>query len=77
MIKIIRNYVFQAFAGFYSHSKQKSLPAVCTGNWGCGAFGGDKRLKGTEKGQKFGFTSADILKLYERYCGFYTDGDFL
>ena len=23
-----------------------NLPAVCTGNWGCGAFGGDKRLKG-------------------------------
>lgn len=22
------------------------LPAVCTGNWGCGAFGGDKQLKG-------------------------------
>jgi len=25
---------------------QAKLPAVCTGNWGCGAFGGDKQLKG-------------------------------
>ena len=26
------------------------LPAVCTGNWGCGAFGGDKQLKGEYNG---------------------------
>ena len=25
---------------------EMNLSAVCTGNWGCGAFGGDKRLKG-------------------------------
>ena len=38
--------MFQAYVGFYSHVKKSNLPAVCTGNWGCGAFGGDKRLKG-------------------------------
>lgn len=42
---LVKRELNKAFAGFYSHSKQKSLPAVCTGNWGCGAFGGDKRLK--------------------------------
>ncbi|BFZ02721.1 hypothetical protein BsWGS_05759 [Bradybaena similaris] len=26
-------------------SQCQNLPAVCTGNWGCGAFGGDKQLK--------------------------------
>ena len=41
--------IFQAYVGFYCHGKKSSLPAVCTGNWGCGAFGGDKRLKGTFK----------------------------
>ncbi|XP_048764077.2 poly(ADP-ribose) glycohydrolase-like isoform X2 [Ostrea edulis] len=39
----------KAYSGFYSrsHSPGSSipLPAVCTGNWGCGAFGGDKQLK--------------------------------
>lgn len=39
----------KAYSGFFvpHHSlvTQSPLPAVCTGNWGCGAFGGDKRLK--------------------------------
>ncbi|XP_052686077.1 poly(ADP-ribose) glycohydrolase-like isoform X2 [Crassostrea angulata] len=39
----------KAYSGFfvphYNFVTQPPLPAVCTGNWGCGAFGGDKRLK--------------------------------
>lgn len=34
----------QAFAGFSNHLNTPA-PAVATGNWGCGAFGGEKRLK--------------------------------
>lgn len=37
----------KAYCGFYrSNTKSKHLSAVATGNWGCGAFGGDTRLKG-------------------------------
>lgn len=37
----------QAHCGFFRHgSNSQHLPAVATGNWGCGAFGGDTRLKG-------------------------------
>ncbi|MEE6488643.1 hypothetical protein FKM82_015301 [Ascaphus truei] len=36
----------KAFCGFYRHGvPPKNLSAVATGNWGCGAFGGDPRLK--------------------------------
>ncbi|XP_062573298.1 poly(ADP-ribose) glycohydrolase-like isoform X2 [Saccostrea cucullata] len=39
----------KAYSGFYVPTHHPGacvpLPAVCTGNWGCGAFGGDKRLK--------------------------------
>uniref|UniRef100_UPI0037E88877 poly(ADP-ribose) glycohydrolase n=1 Tax=Semicossyphus pulcher TaxID=241346 RepID=UPI0037E88877 len=36
----------KAYCGFYRHnSNRKHLSAVATGNWGCGAFGGDTRLK--------------------------------
>ncbi|MED6247665.1 hypothetical protein ATANTOWER_012069, partial [Ataeniobius toweri] len=36
----------KAYCGFYqSNSNVKHLSAVATGNWGCGAFGGDTRLK--------------------------------
>ncbi|XP_052262139.1 poly(ADP-ribose) glycohydrolase-like [Dreissena polymorpha] len=36
----------KAYCGFASVDPNiKKLPAVCTGNWGCGAFGGDKQLK--------------------------------
>lgn len=34
----------KAYVGYY-HSLRTPAPAVATGNWGCGAFGGDKRLK--------------------------------
>ncbi|CAN9499769.1 unnamed protein product [Ophioblennius macclurei] len=36
----------KAYCGFYRHNANvKELSAVATGNWGCGAFGGDTRLK--------------------------------
>lgn len=35
---------YQAFIGFY-HTLQTLAPAVATGNWGCGAYNGDKKLK--------------------------------
>nr|XP_032814975.1 poly(ADP-ribose) glycohydrolase isoform X1 [Petromyzon marinus] len=37
--------VNKAFCGFSCPDAAGSLPPVATGNWGCGAFGGDKRLK--------------------------------
>lgn len=41
---LLKRELNKAFCGF--HSDQKYLPAIATGNWGCGAFGGDSRLKG-------------------------------
>lgn len=44
----IKRELNKAYSGFYSECKGKTdvrLPAVSTGNWGCGAFGGDKHLK--------------------------------
>ncbi|XP_069548795.1 poly(ADP-ribose) glycohydrolase [Brachyistius frenatus] len=36
----------KAYCGFYRNiANTKHLSAVATGNWGCGAFGGDTRLK--------------------------------
>ncbi|KAM6916376.1 poly(ADP-ribose) glycohydrolase [Xenentodon cancila] len=36
----------KAYCGFYrNNANTKHLSAVATGNWGCGAFGGDTRLK--------------------------------
>uniref|UniRef100_A0A671Y427 poly(ADP-ribose) glycohydrolase n=1 Tax=Sparus aurata TaxID=8175 RepID=A0A671Y427_SPAAU len=36
----------KAYCGFFrSNTNSKHLSAVATGNWGCGAFGGDTRLK--------------------------------
>lgn len=34
----------QAYVGF-KHDLPTAAPGVATGNWGCGAFGGDKLLK--------------------------------
>lgn len=42
---MVKRELNKAYVGFHSYDKKKALPAVCTGNWGCGAFGGDKRLK--------------------------------
>ncbi|KAL8616975.1 hypothetical protein ACOMHN_041893 [Nucella lapillus] len=35
----------KAYCGFMSTVEEKHRAAVCTGNWGCGAFGGDKQIK--------------------------------
>ncbi|XP_028279721.1 poly(ADP-ribose) glycohydrolase isoform X2 [Parambassis ranga] len=36
----------KAYCGFYrNNANTKHLSAIATGNWGCGAFGGDTRLK--------------------------------
>ncbi|CAG5134342.1 unnamed protein product, partial [Candidula unifasciata] len=35
----------KAYCAFRGNQFTVHLPAVCTGNWGCGAFGGDKQLK--------------------------------
>ncbi|XP_003964099.2 poly(ADP-ribose) glycohydrolase [Takifugu rubripes] len=43
--KILRE-LNKAYCGFFRNNyKSKHLSAVATGNWGCGAFGGDTRLK--------------------------------
>lgn len=43
---ILSSHLFQAYCGFFRNDCQsKHLSAVATGNWGCGAFGGDTRLK--------------------------------
>ncbi|KAM4637051.1 poly(ADP-ribose) glycohydrolase isoform 2-T2 [Discoglossus pictus] len=42
----IRRELNKAYCGFYRHRVQpQNLSAVATGNWGCGAFRGDPRLK--------------------------------
>lgn len=39
---------FQAYCSFMRPGvNPQNLSAVATGNWGCGAFGGDTNLKGT------------------------------
>ncbi|KFM68951.1 Poly(ADP-ribose) glycohydrolase, partial [Stegodyphus mimosarum] len=35
----------KAFCGFYENALPENLPAVATGNWGCGAFNGNPSLK--------------------------------
>lgn len=40
-------FILQAYCGFLRPGvPPENLSAVATGNWGCGAFGGDARLKG-------------------------------
>jgi len=42
----IEREIKKAFVAFDGQkNKAENLPAVATGNWGCGAFGGDPRLK--------------------------------
>ncbi|XP_069836780.1 poly(ADP-ribose) glycohydrolase [Dendropsophus ebraccatus] len=42
----IKRELNKAFCGFFREGIQpENLSAVATGNWGCGAFGGDNRLK--------------------------------
>lgn len=42
--KILRE-LNKAYCAFQGTEFTSNLPAVCTGNWGCGAFKGDKHLK--------------------------------
>ncbi|XP_018413910.1 PREDICTED: poly(ADP-ribose) glycohydrolase [Nanorana parkeri] len=42
----IKRELNKAYCGFFREGiEPKNLSAVATGNWGCGAFGGDPRLK--------------------------------
>ncbi|XP_045214915.2 poly(ADP-ribose) glycohydrolase-like isoform X2 [Mercenaria mercenaria] len=43
----VKRELNKAYCGFAQLGKKTTgtLPAICTGNWGCGAFGGDKQLK--------------------------------
>lgn len=43
-ILCIENCLFQAYVGF-KHDLNTAAPGVATGNWGCGAFNGNKHLK--------------------------------
>ncbi|KAJ0015677.1 hypothetical protein NQD34_013966 [Periophthalmus magnuspinnatus] len=44
----------KAFCGFSRPEEPvESLAAVATGNWGCGVFGGDARLKGKKADDRF------------------------
>lgn len=35
----------QAYVGFVRPNAQTNLPAIATGNWGCGAYRGNPKLK--------------------------------
>lgn len=44
---LVISLILQAYCGFLRPGvSSENLSAVATGNWGCGAFGGDARLKG-------------------------------
>ncbi len=46
-MKYIDRELMKAYTGFYSRGKTPHCAfAIATGNWGCGAFNGDKQLKG-------------------------------
>ncbi|GAB6028370.1 hypothetical protein CHUAL_002538 [Chamberlinius hualienensis] len=44
-LSCILREVNKAYCGFCCNTPKNHLEAVATGNWGCGAFGGDPRLK--------------------------------
>jgi poly(ADP-ribose) glycohydrolase len=46
-MKCVKRELIKAYTGFYSRgqSRDSSFP-IATGNWGCGAFNGDRQLKG-------------------------------
>lgn len=48
-IKHIERDLMKAFTSFYpqeTKDKGKCLFGIITGNWGCGAFNGDRQVKG-------------------------------
>ncbi|XP_029962694.1 poly(ADP-ribose) glycohydrolase [Salarias fasciatus] len=74
----------KAYCGFYRHNANvKELSAVATGNWGCGAFGGDTRLKAliqlmaaAEAGRDvayFTFGDAQLMKEVHKMHSFLTE----
>lgn len=57
----------QAYCGFLRPGvPPENLSAVATGNWGCGAFGGDARLKGKSVTVGKGNSSPTGVKGLER-----------
>jgi hypothetical protein len=46
-MKAVKRELIKAFAGFHTEGKSTdhAFP-IATGNWGCGAFNGDRQLKG-------------------------------
>jgi len=46
-MKYIKRELIKAFTGFHSRglTPNQAFP-IATGNWGCGAFNGDRQLKG-------------------------------
>lgn len=43
--KMLVRELNKAFSGFYEPASKDNLSAIATGNWGCGAFNGEARLK--------------------------------
>ncbi|XP_066535232.1 poly(ADP-ribose) glycohydrolase isoform X2 [Hoplias malabaricus] len=75
----------KAYCGFVRHGvNTQNLSAVATGNWGCGAFGGDTRLKAllqlmaaAEAGRDvayFTFGDAELMRDVHDLHTFLTDG---
>ncbi len=46
-MKYVKRELIKAFTGFHSRglTPNDAFP-IATGNWGCGAFNGDRQLKG-------------------------------
>jgi poly(ADP-ribose) glycohydrolase len=42
--KVLRELI-KCYSGFKTNSSTSNLPAVSTGNWGCGVYRGDRQLK--------------------------------
>eukprot|EP00124_Ichthyophonus_hoferi_P002216 Ihof_evm5s142 gene=Ihof_evmTU5s142 len=63
--KLLTRELTKAYCGFMSHSRHDAsigpLPAVATGNWGCGAFGGDLQLKAVLQMMAAGQAGRDMV----------------
>ncbi|XP_068725085.1 poly(ADP-ribose) glycohydrolase-like isoform X1 [Montipora capricornis] len=60
-VGLLKRELDKAYCGFYSPVEQRHLPAIATGNWGCGAFGGDPRVKGLIQMMASGACSRDLV----------------
>lgn len=58
---LLKRELDKAYCGFYSPEEPKHLQAIATGNWGCGAFGGDPRVKGLIQMMASGACSRDLV----------------